>query len=129
MCKSLEKNNEFGKFKVVAVEIENQPMVDIAFTDGTTISVSESHKFLMESGIWQQVYQLGEGSVIKGFEFNKTIQSIIKLGLAPAVKITVENAHTYIAEGLISHNVKATSNYGICGQASLKSPCYCGSAP
>jgi len=124
-----EKNNEFGKFKVVAVEIENQPMVDIAFTDGTTISVSESHKFLMESGIWQQVYQLGEGSVIKGFEINKTIQSIIKLGLASAVKITVENAHTYIAEGLISHNLKATSNYGFCGKISAKSPCYCGTAP
>lgn len=125
-----EKNNEFGKFKVVAVEIENQPMVDIAFTDGTTISVSESHKFLMESGIWQQVYQLDEGSVIKGFEINKTIQSITKLGLAPAVKITVENAHTYIAEGLISHNRKASSNYGTCWRPNAKGPtCYCGVAP
>jgi len=124
-----EKNNEFGKFKVVAVEIENQPMVDIVFTDGTTISVSESHKFLMESGIWQQVYQLGEGSIIKGFEINKTIQSIVKLGISPAVKITVENAHTYIAEGLISHNIKATSNYGFCGRSSPKSPCYCGAEP
>ena len=120
-----ETTREFGEFMVTAVEIEEQPMVNIFFTDNTTLSVSRSHKFLMASGNWQQVFEIGEGSVIKGFEVDKTIKSIIELGLAPAVKLTVKDAHTYISEGLISHNIKAGSNYGSCVDAKGGYGCSC----
>jgi len=120
-----ETTKEFGKFMVTDVKIEDQPMVNISFTDNTTLSVSRSHKFLMASGNWQQVFEIGEESVIKGFEVDKTIKSIVELGLAPAVKLTVKDAHTYISEGLISHNVKDGSNYGTCGEWKFGSGCPC----
>jgi hypothetical protein len=56
--------------------------------------------------VWKQVFQLLPGDVIKGLDVNKTIVDIEPLGVGPVVKITVEDAHTYIAGGLISHNVK-----------------------
>jgi hypothetical protein len=101
-----ENTKEFGVFAVTDMSIEEQPMVNIIFTDGIILSVSETHKFLMAGGDWQQVFELGEGSVIKGLEVNKTIQRIDNIGVAPAVKLTVEDAHTYIADGMISHNIK-----------------------
>jgi hypothetical protein len=120
-----ETTKEFGKFMVTDVKIEDQPMVNISFTDNTTLSVSRSHKFLMASGNWQQVFEIGEESVIKGFEVDKTIKSIVELGLAPAVKLTVKDAHTYISEGLISHNIKFGGNYGSCVDAKGGYGCSC----
>jgi hypothetical protein len=106
-----EHTREFGVYPVTAMDIEEQPMVNIVFTDKSTLSVSRSHKFLMATGNWQQVFELGKGSVIKGLDFDKTIQTVDTIGLAPAVKITVADAHTYIADGLISHNVKTLEQF------------------
>jgi hypothetical protein len=102
-----EHTREFGIFPVTAVEIEDQPMVTIAFTDNSTLTVSRTHKFFMVSGDWKQVFELGQGDIVKGLVIDKTIQNVTTLGLAPAVKITVADAHTYIADEMISHNVKA----------------------
>lgn len=102
-----EHTREFGIFPVTAVEIEDQPMVTIVFTDDSTLTVSRTHKFFMASGDWKQVFELGQGDIVKGLVIDKTIQNVTTLGLAPAVKITVADAHTYIADEMISHNVKA----------------------
>jgi hypothetical protein len=124
-----ESTKEFGRFMITEVQILQQPMLDIVFTDNSTIRVSESHKFLMDSGLWKKVGKIEEGSIIqqsaivKGFETNKTIKSITKVGLGPAVKITVDQAHTYISEGLISHNLKATT--GTCNVIARKVACSC----
>jgi len=106
-----ESTKEFGVFAVTDMSIEEQPMVNIIFTDGIILSVSKTHKFLMAGGDWQQVFELGEGSVIKGLEVNKTIQRIDNIGVAPAVKLTVADAHTYIADGMISHNIKTIEQF------------------
>jgi hypothetical protein len=121
-----EITKEFGKFMVTAKTIHEQPMVNIFFTDDTTLSVSRTHKFLMSSGDWQQVFELGEGAVIKGIEIDKTIKSIVDLGLAPAVKLTVKDAHTYVAGGLISHNAKqgGATFTGTCSRVTSKT-CIC----
>jgi intein/homing endonuclease len=95
------------------MSIMPQPMMNIAFTDGTTLRVSKTHKFLMVDGSWKQVFELfesGQGSVIKGLEIDKTIQTIEHVGAGPAVKLTVEDAHTYISDGLVSHNIKVVDN-------------------
>ena len=106
-----ENTREFGTFPVTATEIEPQHMVNIIFTDGTTLSVSKTHKFLMTAGNWKQVFELESlTDVIKGLEIDKTVESITDIGIAPAVKLTVADAHTYIAAGLISHNIKQAVN-------------------
>jgi intein/homing endonuclease len=97
----------FDNYPITFVEIIEQPRVSIQFDDGTDMIVSNTHKFLMWDLVWKQVFQLSSGNVIKGLDVNKTVVDIQPLGIGTVVKITVEDAHTYIAGGLISHNVKA----------------------
>jgi hypothetical protein len=96
----------FDNYTVTFVEIIEQPRVNIQFDDGTDIIVSDTHKFLMQDLVWKQVFQLLPGDVIKGLDVDKTIVSMESLGVGPVVKITVDQAHTYISDGLISHNIK-----------------------
>jgi len=60
----------------------------------------------MSDGEWLQSYKLIVGNVIKGVDINKTIKSIDKIGIGLVVKFEINEAHTYIAAGLISHNLK-----------------------
>jgi hypothetical protein len=43
---------------------------------------------------------------VKGLENDKTIEEIIKIGEGDVVMFEIEDAHTYISDGLISHNLK-----------------------
>jgi len=101
-----ETTGVFDNYPVTFVEIIQQPRVSIRFDD-TDMIVSNTHKFLMWDLVWKQVFQLSPGDVIKGLDVNKTVVNIETLEEGPVVKITVEDAHTYIAGGLISHNIKA----------------------
>ena len=95
-----------GHYIITAVEIDQQPRIRIRFEDGTDMIVSDTHKFLTWDLAWRQVFQLAVGDTIKGLDVNKTIASMESIGVGPVVKMTVDQAHTYIAGGLISHNVK-----------------------
>ena len=95
-----------GNYAITAIEIVQQPRVRIQFDDGTDMIVSDTHKFLTWDLAWRQVFQLAVGDTIKGLDINKTIASMEAIGIGPVVKMTVDQAHTYIAGGLISHNVK-----------------------
>ena len=44
------------------------------------------------------------GDTIKGIELDKTVKSIISMGTGPVMKIEIDDAHTYVSNGLISHN-------------------------
>jgi hypothetical protein len=104
-----ETTGEFNNYAITAVEIVEQPRVQIQFDDGTDMIVSDTHKFLMQDLEWRQVFQLSAGNIIKGSVVDKTIAGMEPIGVGPVVKITVDRAHTYIAGGLISHNTKNSS--------------------
>ena len=99
----------YDSYPVTAVEIVQQSRVSIQFDDGTDMIVSDTHKFLMCDLTWKQVFQMTPGDAITGIDISKSIVSLKPLGVGPVVKITVDQAHTYIAGGLISHNVKSSS--------------------
>ena len=105
-----ETTGAFGNYPITAIEIIEQPRVQIWFDDGTDMIVSDTHKFLMQDLTWRQVFQLSVGDTIKGLVIDKSVVSTESIGFGPVVKITVDQAHTYIAGGLISHNVK--NDYG-----------------
>jgi len=105
-----ETTGVFDNYPITFVEIIQQPRVSIHFDDDTNMIVSDTHKFLMWDLVWKQVFQLLPGDVIKGLDVNKTVVDIEPLEDGPVVKITVEDAHTYIAGGLISHNVKIVTD-------------------
>ena len=104
-----EKTQEFGAYPVEYVEELDQPKALVLFDDGSNMLVSHSHKFFMVDGEWKQVYQLEPGDTIKAAP-GATDKKVFKLepkGDGPVMKFTVKDAHTYISEGLISHNSKA----------------------
>jgi hypothetical protein len=104
-----ETTGMFNNYSITAVEIIEQQRVQIHFDDGTDMIVSDTHKFLMQDLEWRQVFQLAVGDTIKGLVVDKSIVSMESIGVGPVVKITVDQAHTYIAGGLISHNKQDTN--------------------
>jgi hypothetical protein len=99
-----EKTKEFGMFRVMEASPIEQEKFDITFTDGTSIKVSDTHQFFMSNEEWMRAYNLTEGMVIKGLESDKVIESIESIGIGTVIKFEIEDAHTYISNGLISHN-------------------------
>jgi hypothetical protein len=104
-----EKTLEFGAYPVEHSEEVQQPKAVVLFEDGSSMLVSHSHKFFMVGGEWKQTYQLEPGDTVKAAPGanNKTVLGLEPQGEGPVMKITVKDAHTYISEGLISHNMKA----------------------
>lgn len=101
-----EITKELGEFKVLSKKIITQPKVIVKFTDGTEIKVSDTHKFLMSDDTWKQIFMLKGDETVKGLENDKTIKEIIKIGEGDVVMFEIEEAHTYISDGLVSHNLK-----------------------
>jgi hypothetical protein len=60
---------------------------------------SKSHKFYSE-GSWIEAESLQVGDVIG----DSTVLAVREFDAGEVVKITVDSAHTYICEGLLSHN-------------------------
>ena len=104
-----EKTLEFGAYPVEYVEELDQPKALVLFDDGSSMLVSHSHKFFMVGGEWKQVYQLEPGDTVKAAPgtTDKTVIGLDPKGDGPVMKFTVTDAHTYISDGLISHNSKA----------------------
>ena len=104
-----EHTGELGEYAVSAVQFEEQPKVKITFVDHTEVIVSDTHKFLMSDQTWRQVFDISVGdkvSSVSSTQPEKEILSLEKIGIGAVVKIEIEEAHTYIANGLISHNIK-----------------------
>ena len=104
-----EKTLAFGAYPVEYVEELDQPKALVLFDDGSSMLVSHSHKFFMVGGEWKQVYQLEAGDTVKAAPSttDKTVIGLDPKGDGPVMKFTVTDAHTYISDGLISHNSKA----------------------
>jgi hypothetical protein len=101
-----EITGEFGEFEVIGAELVEQEKLLIIFDDDSEIKISDSHKFLMYNKQWLQAYKLVIGDIIKGIEVNKIVKSIEKIGIGSVIKFEINDAHTYVSAGLISHNTK-----------------------
>ena len=99
-----EKTLEWGDFEVTHKEIVDQPKVEIILDGGDKkVIVSESHKFWVDNEKnWVYTTELTHGDVLSGH----ILTDVKHLGTGPVVKITVKDAHTYVMEGLWSHNIK-----------------------
>jgi hypothetical protein len=66
---------------------------------------SKSHKFYSE-GSWIEAETIQVGDVIG----DSVVLAVKEFDAGDVVKITVDSAHTYICEGLLSHNKQNTPN-------------------
>ena len=94
-----EKTLELGEYKVEYVNIlENVEKIKLIF-DESVIICSLTHKFYVDDS-WKEAKDMVIGDKVSG----KKLLSIENVEDGDVVHITVEDAHTYICEGLLSHN-------------------------
>jgi hypothetical protein len=108
-----EHSREAGTFKILEAERMIQPKVEIEFANGQKLKVSSTHKFLMSDDTWKKVCDISVGEAVMGMNYDviydlssREIVSITDIGDGEVIKFEIDQAHTYITEGLISHNVK-----------------------
>jgi len=95
----------YGDFPVEYVNVLQRPKVEALFDDGQKIIISITHKFLTADNKWEKISDLEIGTSIRGFgDVTKKLVSITDVGTGPVIEMVVTDAHTYISEGLVSHN-------------------------
>ena len=106
-----EHTRDPGTFKILEAHKMIQPKVEVEFVDGKKLKVSWTHKFLMSDDTWKKVCDISIGECVMGMNHNviydlgsKEIVSITEIGDGEVIKFEIEDAHTYITEGIISHN-------------------------
>jgi hypothetical protein len=92
----------WGDFNVIGKSIMTQPKLEVVF-DSKKVIVSESHRFWVDNKTaWINTKDLEIGDAINGL----IVKEINDVGEGPVVRITIDEAHTYIMEDLLSHNMK-----------------------
>ncbi len=95
-----ETTLEWGHHPVTRVAVvSDEPRLLVRFADLDFVC-SHTHKFYSEEGGWVEARQLATGDEISG----KEVLEVVQHDAGPVVSITVEDAHTYVCEGLLSHN-------------------------
>lgn len=100
-----ETTMEPGVFPVEAVSVETADRWRLAMVDGREIIASAPHRLHVEGRGWVQVNELEQGDLISG-EVPGMVDEAAPLDHGDVVRITVTDAHTYMTEGLLSHNAK-----------------------
>lgn len=108
-----EHSHEYGYFKVTHAEEVEQPKVKFIFDDDSHVIVSLSHRFLGVNSQWVEARALRHGDQIESLNKAKRVISIEKQGVGTVIKLEIDQAHTYIANGCISHNVKGENLFPI----------------
>jgi len=94
-----ETTMEWGNFKVTHAEIiPNAKRLNIKL-DGKDFICSIDHKFYKD-GAWVDAKDIKVGNVLS----DKVVTEIAEHSIGDVVQITVDDAHTYICEGVLSHN-------------------------
>lgn len=94
-----EKDMKLGEYKVEYVNVVSDiPKTKLTF-DESVIVCSLTHKFYVDDD-WKAAEDMVIGDEVSG----QKLISIDNVEDGDVVHITVEDAHTYICEGLLSHN-------------------------
>lgn len=94
-----EKTFEYGPYEIIYKEILQSKKLKINFTNNNSLICSNTHKIFYDNN-WTESQNLKTGNIISNF----TISSIDEYESGPIVLLTVKDAHTYICEGILSHN-------------------------
>ena len=99
-----ETTKEWGEYPVTAVSFENANRWQVV-VDDTIFVGSANHRMLTEEG-WIEIERLMPGDIITAHEKLAVVKYAKPHSFGEVVKITVADAHTYLTEGLVSHNIK-----------------------
>jgi len=112
-----EKSLELGNYEVEFVDIiKGVEKIKLTF-EGSEIICSLTHKFYVDN-TWKEAKDMVVGDVVS----DKKLTAIEKVEDGDVVHITVKDAHTYICEGLLSHNKRFAPGYGPRGPRPPRGP-------
>jgi hypothetical protein len=98
-----EITNEWGNYIIKDKRIEHQTVLLTVIGD-TTVKVSDSHKFLTENGTYTSISEINVGDMVQTVDGLKKLVSKDDIGEMEVVRFEIEDAHTYVVDGIISHN-------------------------
>jgi len=100
-----EITGEWGNFTVTHVSMSEDTRWKVVFQEGTEFVGTFDHRILTDYG-WVQIDKLQVGDKVVTPSGFITVKSTNFHDFGAVVKITVEDAHTYLTEGFVSHNIK-----------------------
>lgn len=99
-----ETTGEWGDHRIIHASHHSSERVCVVFTNGRGLACSPGHRVSV-AGEWREVAGLQPGEVVDGPE-PSTVSHLNTIPAGPVVLLTVEDAHTYVADGCLSHNAK-----------------------
>ena len=108
-----ETQDVWGDYLVTASEIVTDERWIVKFENDIEFVGTFNHRVLTDSA-WTEIRDLTPGSKVMQRDGYAIVKEVAFLDHGEVVKITVQDAHTYLAEGLVSHNVKAIIYGGGC---------------
>lgn len=103
-----ETTEKLDFYEVYYVNKIVQPILRFTI-DNKVITVSESHKFLTPKGFIEAI-DLNIGDEVRTLNGTSVIKNIEAIEEGEVMKIEINDAHTYIVDGFISHNKQLADN-------------------
>jgi hypothetical protein len=110
-----ESTKEWGYYKVMNLERKTQPILNITTTEGDIVC-STTH-LLSRGGEFVEAKELVEGDLIQHINGEATISEIVSKEESEVIDFTIEEAHTYVAAGFMSHNKCTLLGWDDCSAA------------
>lgn len=106
-----ETTNEWGVYPVTAVSFGEDNRWEVVLEDARKFVGTFNHRVRTDAD-WVEIRNLQPGDKLVQPEGFGVVKSSKHLDNGPIVKITVADAHTYISEGFLSHNIKDSGSGG-----------------
>lgn len=97
-----ENTGEWGYYTISVLTRKQQPILYISTTLGD-IECSTTHLMLVD-GEYIEAGKLSVGSIVSHMTGDAEIVEIITKDVSEVIEFTIDDAHTYVAGGFISHN-------------------------
>jgi hypothetical protein len=105
-----EHTNEWGAFPITAVSFDHAHCWKLELTNGNDFVGTSNHRVLTDKG-WEEIQKLTPGAKLVQPEGFGIVLSSEPAESGTVVKITVDDAHTYVSSGFVSHNIKESVGY------------------
>jgi hypothetical protein len=99
-----EITGRWGAYRVIGHSLHWSERVRTRFADGRAIVSSPPHRMAVDSD-YRAVTTFRPGTLVDGSQPGSVL-GVEPCDPGPVVKMTIEDAHTYETEGLLSHNAK-----------------------
>ena len=99
-----ENTLDWGIYRVIEKNLRTENKYKMIFASDDSnkeVICSDSHCFYVDGKKWTNVWKMSIGDTVSGYQ----LMSSEKIGNGPVVQIGIDEAHTYICAGLLSHNV------------------------